>query len=111
MKWLYVGISYFVIAVIGFFGIRFILHQQSTITLLQESVVKLEADVKQEKESKSMLIEAYNAEIAEIDSLSKQRKIVVKEIVKSVKGSDDEKCINSRIPSVVFDKLRNNDKK
>ena len=103
MNVLYVMCSYVVIAVLAFIGFRHINSLTETVKHQQQEIVEL-------KQSKQMIIDAYNDEIAEVRQSSQQRKIVIKEIVKKVKG-DDEKCLNSGIPSVIVDKLQSKDKK
>lgn len=106
MTKIYIILSYVLIAFAGFLGLR---HIDS-----QSTKIKLQAlEIESMKQYQSMVIEAYNQEIEELTKSAKERKVVVKEIVKTVKGTKDEECLNRTIPSDVLDKLRkqNNDKK
>ena len=106
MTKIYIILSYVLIAFAGFLGLR---HIDS-----QSTKIKLQAlEIESMKQSQIMVIEAYNQEIEELTKSAKERKVVVKEIVKTVKGTKDEECLNRTIPSDVLDKLRkqNNDKK
>lgn len=106
MTKIYIILSYVLIAFAGFLGLRHIDNLSDK--------VKLQAlEIESMKQSQIMVIEAYNQEIEELTKSAKERKVVVKEIVKTVKGTKDEECFNRTIPSDVLDKLRkqNNDKK
>ena len=99
MTKLYVICSYIVIGFGAFLGLRYIDDLQNKMALQA-------LEIESTKKSQAMVIEAYDQEIKELTETAKQRKVVVKEIVKSVKGTKDEECINRSLPSVVVDKLR-----
>ena len=99
MKVVYVVISYVVIAVIGFSGLRHIHELNQELTLKKAEIANLQEQHKQ-------VIEAYSLEIEQLTKTAKERKVVVKEITKLVKGTEDEECFNRAIPDVVLDKLR-----
>ena len=94
----YVILSYVVIAVLGFLGLRHINDLDNTIKLQ-----KLE--IESAKEAQNVLIETYDQEIKDLTESAKERKVVVKEIVKTVKGTKDEECLNRNIPTIIIDKL------
>lgn len=102
----YVILSYVVIAVLGFLGLRHINDLDNTIKLQ-----KLE--IESAKEAQNVLIETYDQEIKDLTKSAKERKVVVKEIVKTVKGTKDEECLNRNIPTIIIDKLhkQSSDKK
>lgn len=106
MTKIYIILSYVLIAFAGFLGLRHIDN-------LNDKVELQALEIESMKQSQIMVIEAYNQEIEELTKSAKERKVVVKEIVKTVKGTKDEECLNRTIPSNVLDKLRkqNNDKK
>lgn len=103
---LYVILSYVIIAFGAFLGLRHIDSLNDTIT-----VQSLEIDSM--KQSQAMLIDMYDQEIADLNKSVKERKVVIKEIVKNVKGTENEECIHRPIGDVIVDKLRkqNSDKK
>lgn len=96
---LYVILSYIIIGFGVFLGLR---H----INDLQDKMAQQTREIESMKQSQSMAIEAYNQEIKELTETAKERKVVVKEIVKTVKGTKDEECLNRSMPSIVIDKLR-----
>lgn len=98
-KIIYVICSYVIIGVLGFIGLR---HIDS----LNDKIISLEMQLESEKESMSMLIDAYNQEIEDLKETAKERKVVIKEVVKLVKGTKDEECLNRTIPDVVLEQLR-----
>lgn len=100
MKWVYIACSYVIIGIIGVLSYKHINNLSARIQTQQE-------ELNSTKQSYEMVINAYNDEIKELQSATNSRKEKVREIVKVVKGTDDEKCLNSRIPSVVLDKVRN----
>ena len=99
MKIVYVAISYVVIAVIAFLGLRHINELNQELALKKAEIANLQEQHKQ-------VIEAYSLEIEQLTKTAKERKVVVKEITKLVKGTEDEECFNRAIPDVVLDKLR-----
>lgn len=103
---LYVILSYVVIGVLGFLGLRHINDLDNTI-----KSQKLE--IESAKEAQNVLIETYDQEIKDLTKSAKERKVVVKEIVKTVKGTKDEECLNRNIPTIIIDKLhkQSSDKK
>lgn len=100
MRILYVVISYVVIAFIMFLGLRHISYLNNEIATKTEELVNL-------KEQHKQVIEAYTLEIEQLTKTAKDRKVVVKEITKLIKGTKDEECFNRAIPDTVLDKLRN----
>lgn len=98
-KWVYIGCSYVIIGLFAFLGFRHINALTTTVHLQKLEIESL-------KQSQSMVIDAFNEEIKEMQEKAKERKETVKEIVKVVKGTDDEKCLNSRIPSAIIDRVR-----
>jgi hypothetical protein len=96
---LYVILSYIIIGFGVFLGLR---H----IDDLQDKMAQHTREIESMKQSQSMVIEAYDQEIKELTETAKERKVVVKEIVKTVKGTKDEECLNRSMPSIVVDKLR-----
>lgn len=96
---LYVILSYIIIGFGAFLGLR---H----IDDLQDKMAQQTREIESMKQSQSMVIEAYDQEIKELTETAKERKVVVKEIVKTVKGTKDEECLNRSMPSIVVDKLR-----
>lgn len=103
---LYVILSYAIIGILGFLGLRHINDLNNTVKLQ-----KLE--IESAKEAQNIVIEAYDQEIKDLTESVKGRKVIIKEIVKTVKGSKDEECINRNIPDVIIDKLhkKSSDKK
>ena len=104
MNILYIVCSYVLIAVLALIGVRHINMLTHKVNLQKQEISEL-------KQSKKMIIEAFNDEITEVRQSSNNRRVVIKEIVKMVKGTDDEKCLNSSIPNVVVDRLQSKDKK
>lgn len=96
---LYVILSYIIIGFGVFLGLR---H----IDDLQDKMAQQTREIESMKQSQSMVIEVYDQEIKELTETAKERKVVVKEIVKTVKGTKDEECLNRSMPSIVVDKLR-----
>lgn len=96
---LYVILSYIIIGFGVFLGLRY-------IDDLQDKMAQQTREIESMKQSQSMVIEAYDQEIKELTETAKERKVVVKEIVKTVKGTKDEECLNRYMPSIVVDKLR-----
>lgn len=96
---LYVILSYIIIGFGVFLGLRHIAD-------LQDKMAQQTREIESMKQSQSMVIEAYDQEIKELTETAKERKVVVKEIVKTVKGTKDEECLNRSMPSIVVDKLR-----
>lgn len=96
---LYVILSYVVIAFGAFVGLRY-------IDELSDTVKAQKTEIETTKQSQKMLIEAYDQEIKELTETAKERKVIVKEIVKTVRGTKDEECLNRTMPIVVVDKLR-----
>lgn len=103
-KWIYIAGSYIIIAVVMFLGLQHI--NSLTNTVKQQKI-----DIDGLKHSRQLLIASYNQEIEELTKSSKDRKVVIKEITKTIKGTKDEECANSPIGSHVLDKLRNHNKK
>ncbi|HHV6356552.1 TPA: hypothetical protein ACUMPZ_001763 [Haemophilus influenzae] len=103
---LYVILSYAIIGILGFLGLRHINDLNNTVKLQ-----KLE--IESAKEAQNIVIEAYDQEIKDLTESVKGRKVIIKEIVKTVKGTKDEECINRNIPDVIIDKLhkKSSDKK
>lgn len=103
---LYVILSYAIIGILGFLGLRHINDLNNTVKLQ-----KLE--IESAKEAQSIVIEAYDQEIKDLTESVKGRKVIIKEIVKTVKGTKDEECINRNIPDFIIDKLykKSSDKK
>lgn len=99
MTKLYVILSYIVIGFGAFLGLRY-------IDDLQDKMALQALEIESMKQSQAMVIEAYDQEIKELTESAKERKVVVKEIVKTVKGTKDEECLNRSMPSIVVDKLR-----
>lgn len=99
-KFFYIILSYVIIGTVGIYGVNKI-RQLNTQVKLQR------LEIESMKESQARLIDSFNQEIQEIQEKSKERAVTVKEIVKVVKGTDDEKCINSAIPKPVLDRVRN----
>lgn len=99
MKIVYVVISYVVIAVVGFLGLRHIHDLNLEISAKKAEIASL-------KEKHKQVIEAYTLEIEQLTKTAKERKVVVKEITKLVKGTKDEECFNRTIPDAVLNKLR-----
>lgn len=95
---LYVILSYVVIGVLGFLGLRHINDLNHTIKSQQQEIESV-------KEAQNVLIETYNQEINDLTESAKERKVVVKEIVKTVKGTKDEECLNRTMPTIIIDKL------
>lgn len=100
MRTLYVVISYVVIAFIMFLGLRHISDLNNELATKNAELVSL-------KEQHKQVIEAYTLEIEQLTKTAKDRKVVVKEITKLIKGTKDEECFNRTIPDAVLDKLRN----
>ncbi len=96
---LYVILSYAIIGILGFLGLRHINDLNNTVKLQ-----KLE--IESAKEAQNIVIEAYDQEIKDLTESVKGRKVIIKEIVKTVKGTKDEECINRNIPDVIIDKLQ-----
>lgn len=103
---LYVILSYAIIGILGFLGLRHINDLNNTVKLQ-----KLE--IESAKEAQNIVIEAYDQEIKDLTESVKGRKVIIKEIVKTVKGTKDEECINHNIPDFIIDKLhkKSSDKK
>lgn len=103
---LYVILSYAIIGILGFLGLRHINDLNNTVKLQ-----KLE--IESAKEAQNIVIETYDQEIKDLTESVKGRKVIIKEIVKTVKGTKDEECINRNIPDVIIDKLhkKSSDKK
>ena len=103
---LYVILSYVVIGFLGFLGLRHINDLEHTIKSQQQ-------EIESAKEAQKVLVEAYDQEIKDLTESAKERKVVVKEIVKTVKGTKDEECLNRNMPAIVIDKLhkQSSDKK
>lgn len=103
---LYVILSYVVIGILAFLGLRHINDLDNTIKAQK-------AEIESAKEAQKVLIEAYDQEIKDLTQSAKERKVVVKEIVKTVKGTKDEECLNRTMPTIVIDKLhkQSSDKK
>lgn len=103
---LYVILSYAIIGILGFLGLRHINDLNNTVKLQ-----KLE--IESAKEAQNIVIEAYDQEIKDLTESVKGRKVIIKEIVKTVKGTKDEECINRNIPDIIIDKLhkKSSDKK
>lgn len=106
MTKLYVILSYVVIGFLGFLGVRHIGNLNNTIKSQQ-------LEIQSAKEAQKVVIEAYDQEIKDLTESAKERKVVIKEIVKTVKGTKDEECLNRNIPTIIVDKLhkQSNDKK
>lgn len=100
MKWVYIACSYVIIGIGGVLSYKHINNLSARLQIQQE-------ELNRTKQSYEMVINAYNDEIKELQSATNNRKEKVREIVRVVKGTDDEKCLNSRIPSIVIDKVRN----
>ena len=103
---LYVILSYAVIGILGFLCLRHINDLDNTIKAQK-------AEIESVKEAQKVLVEAYDQEIKDLTESAKERKVVVKEIVKTVKGTKDEECLNRNMPAIVIDKLhkQSSDKK
>ena len=99
MTKIYIIISYIVVLFLFFIGSR---HIDS----LNRKIAEQEQELERLELSKKMLADAYDQEIADLTRTAKERKVVVKEIVKTVAGTKDEECLNRTIPSVIVDKLR-----
>nr|DAJ39532.1 MAG TPA: Protein of unknown function (DUF2570) [Caudoviricetes sp.] len=103
---LYVILSYVVIGFLGFIGLR---H----IGTLNDTIKSQKLEIETAKEAQKVVIEAYDQEIKDLTESAKERKVVVKEIIKTVKGTKDEECLNRHIPTIIIDKLhkQSSDKK
>lgn len=99
MSKLYVILSYVVIGFLGFIGLR---H----INTLNETIKAQKLEIESAKEAQKVVIDSYNQEIKDLTQSAKERKVVFKEIAKTIKGTKDEECLNRNIPIVIVDKLR-----
>lgn len=104
MNILYVCLSYVVIGFVMFLGLR---HIDS----LNDNLALKEQEIQTVKESRDLMVKAYDEEIAELTKTAKQRKITVKEIVRVAKGSEDEKCLNTVISNDVLERLQKHGKR
>lgn len=104
MNILYVCLSYVVIGFVMFLGLRHIDNLNDNLALKEQEIQTV-------KESRDLMVKAYDEEIAELTKTAKQRKITVKEIVRVAKGSKDEECLNSVISSDVLERLHKHGKR
>lgn len=96
MKLYYIIISYVLIVLLVFFGVRHIMHLQSQVDMQKREINNM-------REERTLLIKAYNEEIAEINNLSKQRRVLLRDISKN--ANEENNCLNLVIPDYIRNRV------